>query len=249
MVFNDTTNLAGCIQFIERLVKTGSAGITGDTTLFKQVTASFNQGIKNVFVALLKADRNWKVDDSAYTDFPTAQIDLSNGVRDYPLPTATVGGDFSTLYRINNVRILNAAGNKENLELLDAKEDINNELYSAGPSTGTPTHYRLNGKSILLFPTPATGSVTMTDGLEIDFQRAPDPFTTADTTQQPGFIDAFHDVPCYYAAAEHLLPTNPQLASLYQQTYQTRLKELVDFKTNMDDNSPRRLTAEYVDAR
>lgn len=250
MVYNDTTNLAGCVQQIERLCKTGSGGITGNTTLFKQITASFNQGVKNVFVALLKADKNWKVDDSAYTDFPTAQVDLSNGVRDYLLPAASVGGDFSTLYRINFVRILDASGNKLNLTPLDSEEDMNNETYSAGSTTGTPQYYRLHGKSILLFPTPATGKVTMTDGLEIDFQRSPSPFSITGTDSvQPGFIDAFHDIPCYYASSEYWMADNPTLATLHRNMYTQRLQELIDFKSNMDDNTPRRLTAEYVNSR
>lgn len=246
MVFSDTTNKNGAIQFIERLTKTGDGGITGNSTLFKQITASFNQGVNNVFAALLKADKNWKIDDSAYTDFPTAQIDLVSLTRDYLLPTATVGGDFSTLYRINKVRILDQNGDKIPLELFPVEEDINEEFYN---QTGRPTHYRLHGKSIILFPTPITGQITTTDGLEIDFQRGPDPFDTNDTTKQPGFVDAFHDVPCYYASSECWMADNPNLATLHRNMYTQRLQELVSFKADMDDNAPGQITSEEISFR
>lgn len=249
MKISDTANKDGGIQTIERYCNLGDGGITSNTVLFSQVIGLVNQGVKNVFAELLTVDKQWKIDDSAYTDFPTAQIDLVSGTRDYLLPTATVGGDFSTLYKINFVRVLNASGQKMDLLPLPPKDDINNEYYSAGTATGTPTHYKLSGKSIILWPTPVTGSVTLTDGLEVDFQRSPDPFTTADTSQQFGFVDAFHDIPCLYASYHLLLPTNPSLAQTYFNLYTQRMEQLKDFYDDMDDAPRQQIIPKYRSSR
>lgn len=228
------------MQLIERLCKTGDGGITGDTTLFKQVASDYDQGVKNVMARMMRVDKNWKVDDSSYTDFSLAVTTLVSGTRDYLLPTATVGGDFSTFYKLNAVRVLDAQGKKHTLALLPADEDINDEEHNV---TGLPTHYRLNGKSIEYFPTPVTGAVTLVDGSEIDFQRANDPFDSTDTTRCAPWPDAFHDVPCFYASWVQLLPDQPELAGQYYATYLARTEELLTFKATQDDNAPRRLAS------
>lgn len=180
-------------------------------------------------MALLRADKNWKWDDSNWGDFPIASITLVNAQRDYTLPASTSGGNASTLYRINTVEIKDAAGNYSQIPLAD---------YGTleGTATGLPDEYRLMNGSIRLDPTPATGSVTMAAGLKITFQRSIDEFTTSDTTQQPGFMDAYHDLPCYDTASAYLMPLNPQLAITYAQIFNDRLKLLqADYALRNDD--------------
>jgi hypothetical protein len=239
MVFSDVVNKNGCAQLIERLCKTGDGGITGNTTLFKQVASDYDQGVKNTITELMDADVNWKVDDTSYADFATAKATLETGVRDYILPGATSGADFSGFYRLNHVRVLDAQGKKHKVEPLPADEDINDEEHN---QTGLPTHYKLIGRSILFYPTPVTGSVTLVDGAEVDFQRANDPFDSTDTARCAPFPDAFHDVPCLYASWVYLLPYQPDLAQVYYQTYLARIEKLKSFKTMDDDNTPTRIT-------
>jgi hypothetical protein len=59
------------------------------------------------------------------------------------------------------------------------------------------------GESILLYPKPASGVVTLTLGLRVYFQRTASIFTSAEVTtgtKVPGFVSPFHVLLCYKAA-------------------------------------------------
>jgi len=242
MVFSDTTNKNGAIQFTESLCKLGDGGITNDTTLFKQITSYFNQSCKKVSMALLRVDKNWKWDDFNYTDFPIATIDLVNGQRDYTLPASASGGNASTLWKINRIRIMATDGLYYQIFPLLPEEE---ETQAGSDYYGVPIRYKLIGNSIRLSPIPKTGSVTMTAGLEVQFQRSGDDFTTADTTQQPAFMDAYHDLPCYDTASAYLMPINTQLAVTYSQIFNQRLELLSEDWSNRNDDNKNQIIPRY----
>jgi len=230
---NNTTLKNGIVQKVERLCKLGDGGITNDTTLFLQVIGDINLSYKKVIMAILRSDTNWKFDDSNYTDFPLATIDLVSNKRDYTLPASASGGNFSTLYRINRIRIKDSSANWHTLDQMEAEEE---EV----DTSGFPTKYRLLGGSLRFKELP-TG-ITTTGGLEVTFQRAADEFTTADTTQQPGFMDSYHDLLAYDASATYLLPFNTQLAVSYMQIFDSRLKMLQADYSLASDGTTRRMT-------
>lgn len=234
MVFSDTTNKNGCIQFIESLCRLGDGGITNDSTLFKQITSYFNQADKKVSIALLRSDRYWKFDDSKYTDFPIATINLVASQRDYTLPASTSGGNASTLWRVNKIEILKD-GEYKTIDLMEIGED---EL----DSTGTPTAYNLMGNSIRFKELPIAN---ITNGVRVTFQRSTVGFTTASTTQQPGYIDAYHDLPCYDTASTYLLPIDRQLALDYRAIFEQRLMLLQQDKALMNDGVKRNMNPVY----
>ncbi len=225
MVYNDTTNKNGCMQFIESLCRLGDGGITNDSTLFKQITSYFNQADKKVSIALLRSDRRWKFDDSKYTDFPIASINLVANQRDYTLPASTSGGNASTLWRINKVEILDGTQYKE-IPLMEIDEE--EETYTALPSK-----YNLMGNSIRFKELPVAN---VTNGIRITFQRSTVGFTTSSTTEQPGYIDAYHDLPCYDVASTYLLPIDRQLAIDYKSIFDSRLMLLQQDKSLMNDD-------------
>lgn len=230
MVFSDTTNKNGIVQLVERLTKLGDGGITNDTTLFKQVTGDINQAYKKVSTALLRVDKNWKWDDTNYTDFPIATIDLVSSQRDYTLPASTSGGNASTLWKLNLVEIMDTAGVYHKIDLMPEGELETTD-------TGIPTQYKLIGNSIRLKVIPVTGSVTLTAGLRITFQRSVIEYTTASTTVQPGFMDAYHDLLAYDASATYLMPINTQLAVNYTNIFENRLKLLQKDYSNKNDDA------------
>ena len=172
MIYSDTTNKNGIVQLCERLCKLGDGGITNDTTLFKQFTGDINQAYKKVAIALLRSDRRWKFDDSNYTDFAIASIDIVASQRDYTLPASTSGGNFSTLWRINKVEVLKD-GKYEPIELMDIDEQEET-------TTGIPTKYNLMSSSIRFKQLP---NANITAGLRITFQRSIIEFTTSSTTR------------------------------------------------------------------
>ena len=246
MVFSDTTNKNGAIQYIESLCKLGDGGITSDTTLFKQITSYYNQSCKKVSNALLRVDKNWKWDDFNYTDFPIATINLKSGQRDYTLPASTSGSNASTLWRVNRVRILGTDGLYYQIFPLLPTEE---ETHPGTDYQGTPIRYKLVGNSIRLSPIPKTGNVIMTAGLEVQFQRSGDDFTTADTTQQAPFPDTYHDLPCLDTASTYLLPLNSDLAINYATIFNNRLELLEQDWSNRNDDNPNRIITKFRNPR
>jgi hypothetical protein len=242
MQFSDTTNKDGCIQYIESLCRLGDGGITNDTTLFKQITSYFNQADKKVAMALLRVDKNWKFDDTKYTDFPIASINLVNNQRDYTLPASTSGGLASTLWKLTRVRVLDTSGLYYEIKPADPEkeEDPDDNTYS-----GKPREYRLIGNSIRLNPKPDTSVLTATAGLEITFQRSTVPFSTSSTTEEPGYMDSYHDLPCYDTASTYLLPIDRQLAIDYRTIFETRLKDLQTDWKNKDAKFKPRFISRY----
>lgn len=231
MVFNDTTNKNGIIQLIERLTKLGDGGITNDPVLLKQTTADVNVAYAKVASALMRVDRNWRWDDTNYDDFAIATIDLVANQIDYILPRATTDEHPSTLYKLNRVRIL-VGGQYIALTLMDADED-------ESPNSGVPTKYRLIGNS-LRFNCPIGGGTTLSEGLELEFQRSFQEFASTDTDKQPGFMNNYHDLLAYDASSVYLLPYNPELAVVYSNIFTNRLKNLqTDWAYKNTDFQPR----------
>lgn len=214
MIFNKTTTpWNGCIQTIEALSNLGLGGISDDAELLAQVTNYFNMSIREVEFEILRATAaKGLFDDFNYSNFPIATYDLVALQRDYPMAVAATSADASTLWKLNRVGILNPDGVTYTWirPMRDKEEESVASLVS-----GFPDKYRIMGKSVRLDPVPATGSVTLTSGLKFEFARTSSDFVVGDTTKQPGFIDAFHDIPCYKTAAKFLMPTNPDLALSY----------------------------------
>lgn len=230
MYFSRTTEKDGIVQYSEDLCKLGDGGITNDTTLFKKFTGFINQAYREVGSALLRSDRRWKWDDTNWTDFPIATIDLVNNQRDYTLPASTSGGNASTLWKINLVEILGIDGKYHKIDLA---EDGTLET----TDTGTPTEYRLIGNSIRLQNIPTTSTVTLTAGLRITFQRSIVEFTTSSTTEQPGFMDSYHDLLAYKASSTYLLPIDRTLAIDYLNLFNERLKLLQKDWSNKNEDT------------
>lgn len=246
MQFSDTTNKNGIVQFTESLCKLGDGGITNDTVLFKTITAYINQAYAKVAMALLRVDKNFRWDDFNYTDFAIATITLVDQQRDYTLPAAVVGGNASTLYRVNSVRIKDVSGLFYDLTPLPPNAD---ESQEGAAYSGVPLQYRMIGNSVRLTPKPLTGAITLTNGMEIQFQRSFDEFTSADTTQQPGFMNSYHDLLALDAAAAYLLPFNADLAIQYIGLFNTRLELLQQDYTNKDDNTKNQIVPKYRSSR
>lgn len=239
MQFSNTTLKNGIVQMAERLTKLGDGGITNDTTLFLQFTGDINQAYKEVGSALLRADRRWKWDDTNWTDFPIATIDLVNNQRDYTLPASTSGGNASTLWKVSLVEILGTDGLYHKIDLME-----DGELET--PDTGTPTKYNLIGNSIRLQNIPTTGTVTLTAGLRVKFQRGIVEFTVASTTVQPGFMDSYHDLLAYKASSTYLLPIDRTLSIDYLNLFNERLKMLQSDWSSKNDDAEYIITSEPI---
>jgi hypothetical protein len=138
---------------------------------------------------------DWEYDDKNYGDLPVATTDLVDGQEDYELP--------STAQTIERVEVLDADGDAQllipiNKELV--KSEAMTEMFS---SDGMPEYYDMVGRSIILYPTPATGNVTTTDGLRIYVSRDVETFNATTTTREPGFNENFHRFISYGNALDY----------------------------------------------
>ena len=141
MQFSDTTNKNGIVQRVEMLCSMGDGAITGDATLFKQITGLINQSYYEIWMAGLSVDKNNRLDDYNWTDLPDAPITMVLSQADYTIPVAYVGANVATFVRLKGVYYL-LNGNKQYLEQLSGSESLTT-------ITGEPYAYYLNGKSII----------------------------------------------------------------------------------------------------
>ncbi len=235
MQFNDITGKSGIIQNCESLCNLGDGGITNDATLLAKFTGYVNEALNKVVSAILNVDKNWRWDDSNWGSddnqaIPVATCTLVSGQRSYILPRATNDSNYSTLWKVYRVRLLDTNGQWYDLTPLGADED---EL----EPIGRPTRYRLLRNTIRLSDIPGTGYVTLTEGMQVWFQREFVRFTTTDTTQQPGILSSFHYLLPLDAAASYLLPFDTNKANEYMVLFKNGLEDMKTAYGNRNDDA------------
>lgn len=194
MQFSNTTSNNGIIQMIERTTGLGIGTITGNSDLFQYFTNLVNQSVQTVGSWLFLVAGEWDFDDHNYTNFPIATTALEANKYSYQLP--------STLLRIKKVEIRDSSGDYYEIPLMRSDDPrLKNEMFQEDASA--PTHYRLHGKDIIIYPKPSASDVTLSAGLRLTFDRESDAFTTADTTQEPGIALPFHPLFYYLPSLEY----------------------------------------------
>lgn len=202
---NNTTEKSGIIQICESLGGYGDTAITGNSTLLKQFINYANIAIGEIRHHILKVDRSWKADDYNYTNIPDAPISFVASQFDYTLPVAATGGNLSTLLRVNFVYYI-LGTERVYLDPMDRREQYN------ATSTGTPTAYMFDGKSINFDVAPDATFIASVPTFHVDFSRLDDPFVSADDTQQPGFIGTYHHIIAYKMVSLDKMKTEPDYA-------------------------------------
>ncbi len=187
--FSDTTNKNGIIQQIEKLTGLGDAGITGNATLLKQITADVNNAYSRAASIIIKVDGRMQWDDSNHTNQPISQFNLVSGQKDYSIfaaaPTA-----LQDWLQVERVEILDTNDNGVFLQPIDHQE-INGAESEYKDVNATPEQYDFNGASILFYPAP---NYNKTNGGKIFFKRAPSYYVSTDTTKVPGFAVLYHEL-------------------------------------------------------
>lgn len=169
------------------------------------IVTSLNRAVHKISILIWQSVGTWQWDDTNQTDLPIATTTLVNSQQDYTLPT--------TVFQIFRVEILDASGIWHKLDQID-KSIIRSAEIEYYKTDGLPVKYDILANSILLYPSPATASVTLAAGLRIHISReateftVPATYTTSDTTQ-PGFDEQFHELLCYYAARDFCVVNGP----------------------------------------
>lgn len=226
MVFSDTTNKSGAIQYCEMYTQLGDAGISGNSTLLKYFTSLINIANSQIWHKIFSINGGWKYDDSNYTDLPQATQNLQSGVQLYALPSAALA--------VDRVEVMDASGAYQLVKPIRLDE-ISQGVNTFMSTNGLPLYYRLIGNTIQLFPAPDNSlSETLTSGLKVYFQRASVSFTSNSTTQTFGFASEYHDIPPRRAVIEWYKvnkPDNPAMVELVKDDV-ARTDELMEYETN-----------------
>jgi len=181
--YSDTTNGYGIIQTCESQCNLGATTISGDATLLKEFTRYANKTLSNIWSVIFSAYGGWQYDDSNQTNLPQATDTLTSGTAVYAFPTGTVA--------IRGVEIKKTGGVWE--QLIPVTQEQIQQQGAIGEfmkTSSTPRYYQVQGETIKLYPTP---NFTQAASLKVFIDRGIVAFTTADTTNTPGFVSEFHD--------------------------------------------------------
>lgn len=220
MVFNDTTNLSGIIQEVERLTDLGYGYISGDTTNLKSFTAMLNQDNRRILSLIINATGNWQYDDSNYTDLPIATTDIVSGQARYALPDEAL--------TIQRVEAKDIGGLWTELTPITKEMVVGQALDEFMKDNGPLMYYRVLNGEIELYP---ASNYDSTAGLKVYFDRDVVDFTTSDTTKTAGFASLFHQLLPLKTAIRWLKtkqPTSPSLPAYLADEQRIEL-ELVKF--------------------
>lgn len=180
MQFSDTANKQGLIEDVDFWCDSDSTSYpTADKT------RSINHWYHTVATWIWRASGTWEFDDSNKTDLPIAIATLVDGQQDYSIPTDAL--------KILAIEVKDSGGNWARLQPLD-KSQLGSTITDFQNNDGLPNSYDVLGRTLLLYPAPASGSVTVSGGLKLHLARTVDNFTAADTTKVPGFAEDYHRV-------------------------------------------------------
>ena len=178
MLFNPTDKSNSIIGDIDFLLFGDSTTLNDSYTLADR-TRNVNITLDETVAEMFKADPNWDYDDSTNTDFPIATTDLEPNQDNYSFPDSTLV--------ITRVRIMDRNGVLVTLEPVTRQELNDTELRA----TGMPSKFYKKGGSFFPVPIPDYGA---TGGVEIEFQRGANHFTTSSVNVAPGFNSLFHQI-------------------------------------------------------
>ena len=170
-----------------QLVNDTKFWISGDSTstvdyTAADITANLNNYYDEIVSIIMSCDGRWEWGDSNLTKLPIATTDLVSGQGDYAI-------DASYFLNLIRVEIKDSSGDWITLKPISYEDKRDETITGLDDTAGTPSMYDKVGGSIILHTKPDYAS---TAGLKAFFQRTPDYFTTADTTQTPGFNLLYH---------------------------------------------------------
>lgn len=196
MQFSDTTNKNGIIQRVEDHLGWPDGSITGDSTLFSRVTADVNEGYETVAAGIFAAQGHAEWDDTNYTTLPIAEAALTTS-RLYSLETD------NPLYKLDRVDVSYDGVTYQRAQQIDTNSleiGLGNDDKTDDKFNKTQPAYDFIGNQLALYPRASSSDVSSGGKMRIQYRRAFDLFTTADTTQEPGFDRAHHHLLPIYAA-------------------------------------------------
>jgi len=193
---------------------------------------AINNAYERVVSLIMQVDGRWEWDDDNQTNLPIATTTLVAAQQDYTLSVNHLD--------IKRVEVLDSSGNYVHLTPINESDLRGVALTEFMETDGMPVYYDKVGSSIMLYPAPATGSVTLAAGLKVYFSRPPLLFSAAEVTtgtKVPGFNSLYHSLIPLWVANDYFLSksmTNKipaimneanRLEDAIQDAYQVRSKD------------------------
>lgn len=192
MQFSDTSNYTGIIQRIDFLLF--GDGTTNNTDYsLNDRTREVNLSLDEAVAELFKADPNFMWDDTTNTDFPIATLDLTANQDHFTVPDSSLV--------VHRFRVKDENGDWKTLSSKLRREISDDEL----DDTGTPDKYYKLDNAFFPVPVPDYSS---SGGIELEFQRGANHFSSTDTTATPGFASIFHAFLPVNAALQYAIANN-----------------------------------------
>lgn len=220
MRFNDTNNEdKSIVHDIDWWCGTNSTSFP-----IEDKTRRVNQWYYKVQTEIMQTDARFQFDDDNYSDLPEFRANLVDGQALYELP--------DKFMEVHAVEIKAQDGDYFRLDQIDL-QDMEYTASDYRSTDGKPAEYDLTGDSLRLFPAPSSDSVELTNGLKVYITRNVGVFETSDTTKEPGFNDAFHEILSIGPAMDYLAVdgTNEDRSEL-QNRLTLRLQDLREFYSN-----------------
>lgn len=187
LVFSDTTNYKGLVQFYEKELGFQRGDISGDTNKLKEYTADANIAFDDFLTIALPSSGTWQYDDSNHTDYPIITTDLVAYQRDYSFTSDELSNLILDIYK---VYIADSSGDFTEIKPVDVQSEQDTLSFADGNNTtGEPIRYDKTANGIFLDPIP---NYNATGGLKMYINREPSYFTYTDTTKKPGVPGLFH---------------------------------------------------------
>jgi len=203
--FNDTTNKLGLIQECESgLFGDDYGAISGNTKKLKTFTRLLNLGLSRYSALVRNADTRWSFHDSNYTTHPIGKTTLVAGQKDYTLAEIHE--------QIRQVYVKDVNGKDVPLIPIDeydiAKQNVAPTQFMS--EDGMPKYYDKMGRSLILYPAPAVGSFTASEGLVVSYVSSPSFFESTDTDKTAGIEPVFQDYPAIFAKRHYAMNNQMQ---------------------------------------
>ena len=192
-----------------------------------------NNAYEEIVGKLIARNSNWQFDDTNFSTFPIGVTTLVASQEDYTLDV--------THLIIERVQVKDNSGIWRLLQPMD-RQNLTIPPEEFMKTDGLPIYYDKTGRSVILYPAPATANVTLTDGLRIYFQRTADIFTSAQVTtgtKVPGFPSPYHILLCYKVALPFCLSYKKDRVPLILSEINRLEKELLSFKANEEKDEPK----------
>lgn len=215
MQFNPTSQPEKSIVSHIDFLLFGRSDIFNDSYALADRTRNINIAWDEVIVKLYRADPNHLWDDYNNVNFPIATTNLIANQDHYDLLDAALV--------IHRVRLKDNQGNYKTLTAVQRRELSDGNL----TETGTPNYYYKIGGAIFPVPVPNYGYDA---GVEVQFQRGANHFTTSDTTREPGFNSQFHHILSIKAAKVYAIANGlTEKVNILNQMEQELEQEMLGF--------------------